>query len=198
MNTGASRYNLRICFLLKVGERFYSEQETVTHLGELRQAVAKRIIDLDTTDGAISIQYNDEELLGTDFWDEICLTANSIVSQFELLLQGQAIADFLPLQTLWLRLTPQGKRVIFELESKTTLRPLHLKRSLPLAPFVREFELMYWRMARILATLGSQLFSQTLKEWHSLIPPSVLNAAGSEAIKEIVEGPLGEVLSNSR
>jgi hypothetical protein len=197
MDTEASRYNLRICFFLKVGERFYSEQEAVTHLSELRQAVAEGAIDLDTTDGALSIRYNGEELLGTDLWDEICLAVNSIVAQFEFLLQGQAIAEFLPLQTLWLRLTPQGKRVIFELESKTTLRPLHLKRSLPLAPFVREFELTYWRMARILATLGSQLFSQTLKEWHSLIPPSVLNAAGREAIEEIVEGSLEEALSNN-
>jgi hypothetical protein len=193
-----SKDDLKICFLLKVGTRFYSEQEIAVHIQELKRAVAKGTIDLYTTDGAVSIKYNDEELLGVEFWDEICLAVNSIVRQFDLLLQGQVIAEFLPLQTFWLRLTPQGERVIYELESKTSLRPLHVKRSMPLTPFVREFELMFWRMAKILANLGSQSFSETLNDWQSSLPLSVLNVVGDEAVKQIVEGSLEDVLSGDQ
>jgi hypothetical protein len=192
--TASAGDNLRICFLLKVGEHFYSEREVATHLLKLKQTVADGTIDLDTTEGAVSIRYNEEELLGVEFWDEICLAVDFIVGQFELLLQGQAIAEFLPLQTFWLRLEPQGKRVIYELESKTTLRPFHLKRSIPLIPFVREFELMFWRMTKILASLGSRSFSETLSEWRSALPLSVLNVAGTKEIERIVEDPLEEVL----
>jgi hypothetical protein len=189
--------NLKICFLIKLGDRFYNESEIAENLAILKNAASCGDIDLDTTDGAISLRYNDEELLGIDFWDEINLIAGSISGQLPHLLQGQIVTEFFPLNSLWLSLTPKGERVLYELRSNKNLLPVNIKRSLSTKHFIHEFQLMFLRMAKLLAELGSFSAEETLKGGDSLIHLSLKSVIGVDSIRKIVNQPLKAILGNS-
>lgn len=185
---------LKICFLLKVGDTFYSEQQIAEHLQELSRYSRDGFIDLYTTEGALSIIYNGEELLGVEFWDEINMVVGSIASRLDHLLDGRMVEEFLPLQTFWIRLIPEGSNMYYELTSATSLRPFHLKRRLPLIPTIHQMELVFWRMMRVMAFLGSVSSSNTLRSWQNHTNTVVLSDVDINEIKAIIEKPLTEVL----
>ena len=190
--------NLKVCFLIKIDGHFYNEWEIAEDLAVLKRAAAQGKIDLDTTDGAISIRYNNDELLGTDFWDEINLIAGSIASNLSKLTQGQPVIEFFPLNSLWLHLTPKRERVVYELKSSDNLSLLRdMKRSLPKVHFIREFELMFWRMVKLLADLGSYSAQETLRVWPSFLHPSLANIVDTTSVQRIVDQPLEVVLTSN-
>lgn len=183
--------DLKMLFFLKVKDNFFTEYEVISRIDEFKDMVREGLIDLHTTEGAWSINYNGEELLGLEFWDEICLVIDFLIRKLDLLRQGKTIAEFLPLQTFWLRLTIEAQMIKFELESKTTLRPIHIVRHIPSKVFVQEFVLQYLKMINILALLGSKSFKETQDEWMLNVPPYLKTMVGDmELIKRMTKPTL--------
>jgi hypothetical protein len=193
----SSSNSLYMCFWLKVEHEFYSEQAIGVNLGELKEAVIGGKIDLHTTEGALSIRYKNEELLGLAFWDEINLALSSIVGQLPSLLDGQTVSEFLPLQSNWIRLTRDQDLVLYELEPCNELRKFQKKRLIPLNLFVCEIEYAFWRMTRILAVLGSRSSNDALSQWRTIIPLSIQSIISLDRIKYIVEQPVVDVLHDT-
>lgn len=162
---------LEMSFLLKVEDNFYSEKEVAAQIDDFKE-LARSKIDLETTEGAWSIRYYGEELLGTAYWDEITLAIDGIAGNF-LTLQNQTISEFLPLQSIWIRLTPLGETLLYKLESVHISRTLSIKKGLPAKLFYQKFFAMYMRMVKIMANLGSSSYFVTQEEWARSVPNGI-------------------------
>lgn len=187
--------NLKICFLILVGNRFYSEGELATRLTEMKEAAQTGVIDPITTDGAISIVYNLEELLGVEFWN----TVNYISAQPHDLLEGKSRDEYLSYQTCWLHFRPIHNRLLFEVDSRAKSRPWHLKRSLPLISFVKEWTLMSLRLQKFMAYINNN-DNQRLKDyWNdsALMTEKLRHIITQKYFQYIVESDLATVLAES-
>jgi hypothetical protein len=184
-----------MCFLLKLGDEFLSEQEIALRIPELQ---LNRKIDLHTTEGAVSIVYNGHELLGVELWDEINFAIGGLFSQLNDFRQGKTIQEFFPLQSLWVRLIPRGDYLVYELKSTTPRRPLHIRESIPAWLFMREFSLLNIRMLRILAALGNTPSAATVTKWKdSGTTKFALDYLEFETIRNAFEQPLPTLLLES-
>lgn len=189
--------NLRICFYLRVLGDFYDEKKILAELSEMKKLAKKGKIDLYTTEGAISICSENTELLGRDFWDEINQIARGLIYQFDKLVAGQNVEEFLPLQTFYLRLYPLNDDILYELESKTKLRPLNVKQKVPRRDFIREFVLMYLRLTKVLAELGSRSFSDEETQWAKSLPAFIAELVDESDLAQIekaARSPLNELI----
>lgn len=182
---------LQMAFLLKVQDSFLSEAEAAQQLDSLRAQVKSGQVDLETTDGAWSIRYYEEELLGEEFWDEINIAIDQVMWQLSSLHKGNSIEIFLPLQSLLVSLTPQGENLLFQVSSQTLRRAHSLTKSLPQQLFLQEFFAMYIRMVKLLAALGSRSFQRTLNEWRSQLPNFVSELVTEErSLQNMLQTPL--------
>ena len=195
LTNNMNKADLKICFLLKVEDNFYTEFEIWQKLANLRKLAEAGKVDFYTTDGALSIQYLDEELLGIGLWNEMVPTIENILALFNNLISGETISEFLQLQSCWIRLTRKGKtQLLYELESTTSRRSISLKRLLPFEEFIREFFLMYYRTVRILSALGSESFTKVEIEWQEHLSPKVITIVGMENLTRLMTSPLNEIL----
>ncbi len=190
--------SLKMHFFLKVEDNFFSESEIYQELQNLKVLASKGKIDLHTTDGAVSIQYYDQELLGIDLWDEINLVIDFLFHQMDKFFEIETISNFMPMQSCWIKLTMQGDFVLYELESKVEHRPINLKVSLPLNEFLEAFTTLYIKMIRILAELGSSSFSETSEELVAMLHPKLIEKIGRNRIEGLVNTPLASLLTDGK
>ena len=162
---------LEMSFLLKVEDNFYSEKEVAARIDDFKKLVRSKI-DLETTEGAWSIRYYGEELLGTVYWDEITLAIDCIAGSL-LTTQNHTISEFLSLQSIWIRLTPLGSTLLYQLESANVSRTFSIKKGLPTKLFYQKFFAMYMRMVKIMANLGSSSYLITQEEWANAVPNGI-------------------------
>ena len=67
-------------------------------------------------------------------------------------------------------LIPQNGNLLYKLELQGQQRRIkHIVRLLPLADFAHEFELLFWRMMRILALLGARSPKEAVQNWHRIV-----------------------------
>ncbi|WP_156123174.1 hypothetical protein [Deinococcus radiopugnans] len=173
--------------LLKVDQNFLSSKEVINNIDKYKKMVRRGGIDLYTTEGALSIICDGDELLGVEFWDEINIVLDSIISQIPSYVQGKAISEFMPLQSFWIHIKPLGSDCLWELNSATKLKPFLLKRSLPSKQLFQSLTLAYILMAKILAELGSESFSSTIQLWSIELPEEIKLAVSdvTELIKVV-------------
>lgn len=186
--------DLKIRLYLKVGDTFYSESDIAENMQLMRDFARQKKINRETTDGAVSILYNGKELLGLDFWDEINWAMHSLASNLATFSQGKTIAEFLSMQSCWIKLTPKGDYLIYELE-RTPLKPINLRAKLPLKLFITEFFLMYFRMVRVLAMLGSNSSINMEQNWKKLIDARIAEIVDVDSIESVMSRPLEQVLA---
>lgn len=190
---------LRVRFYLSAEGEFHPGREVIQKIPRFKELAAKGEIDLYTTDGALSIVYGGDELLGVDCWDEINQFCRGLVYGLQSLTRGDAVEEFMPMQSLSLRLRPVGVgTLLYELESKTARRPLHLRRTLPRNAFIREIILAYLRLMKVLATLGSRSFSDEEEDWAREIPRFVAHLVDPEdllRIRRTAKGTLDDLAS---
>lgn len=100
-------------------------------------------------DGAVSVVYNGEELLGGDYWVEFVVLA-SVWS----VLCGDGVSTWvLNAGRQRLRLSEDGGDMLFEVSARSKVVR---RRRLPLGPFVREWFLMRARVNRVRLALGDR------------------------------------------
>ena len=187
-----------MCFFLKVGEKFYAESIISHKLNELVSLAENGQIDLSATEGAVSIKFHGEEILGIDFWDEICFIFDHLISTIDTFLQGDPIEDFLPMQSAWLRLSPAGNSLKYELLSEVSTRPVHIKRAIPKSVFLPELYFLYARIIRILAMLGSRSYSELENQWRTMLwKPELSVFMSYEKFKRVFDDPLESILQGA-
>jgi hypothetical protein len=188
-----------MCFYLRVGHEFWGEAMIAKRLFKIPKLVrsGKRMrsgkIDLLTTEGAVSIRYDDEELLGIEFWD-IITNVHPIPNE---LLAGRPQHISLPDQGLGITLTPQGDELRYHAKSFTPKRVWEIDRVLPLGLFVQEWTVMYFRFSRLLASLGSVRAKRVIGEWEEYMSPQWRTLMGDDRLRYLSQADLAELLSDS-
>jgi len=189
-------YNLQICFLILIGNRFYSEKEIAGQLPLMKSYAEQGKIDTTTIDGAVSIVHNNHELLGVEFWDVV----NMINPLCHELLEGNPRDEYLAYQTCWLFFRPQSdKKLLFEVCSVAKSFPYHKKYYIPLEKFVREWTLMRYRLLMFEAYLEQQYAQQCLKKWREdpTVTRKLLSVVNEQHIEELLQNDLADVLRRS-
>jgi hypothetical protein len=180
-------------FLIKVDDEFLPESEIMSNLSFLEDAVRLDKIDLSTTDGAVSIIFQGEELLGVDFWDEINIPVGFMTGALPQLLKGKPIERYFPVLAYWIKLIPQNSKVLYKVEVERQQRITHIVRVLPLLEFAQEFELLFWRMMRILARLGARSPQATIIDWRDVVEKHQ-HVNDLNVLQWVIEQPLEIVL----
>ncbi len=182
---------LKICFLVLKGQHFYTEYEIGLHLNEIRHEFLLGGFDYWNMEGAISIVYHEEELLGKEFWDII----TQIYALPHQLIAGISRKEFLAYQSCWLSFSPQGERLLYELKSTTNSRLVHIVRSLPLYVFVREWSLMKFRLDKFAAYLGDIDAKKRLENWRNMESATTKwqQAVGVDLLDRIVKSDIEDI-----
>lgn len=177
---------LSIRFMLRVDKIFYGESVIPKYLTEIQQAVATDIIYMPAPDGAVSIAYNGEELLGIEFWDAID-NINPIPNQ--LLTNNDTTMD-LPMQTVGVHLHRQGDELVYHVASYSPKRSWNVRRVLPLALFIQQWTLMRLRYNRLRAYLGSEKANRQLAGFKDFMSQEWRDMVGVENINLVLEEDL--------
>lgn len=185
--------SVQMCFFLRVDHEFWSEALIASQLSKISKLVKDRKIDILTTEGAVSIKYNDEELLGIEFWDVI----TEIHPRPNWLLAGERQDIYLAYQTFGIALIPQGEKLRYIAKSATPNRLWHIERSLPLDLFVKEWTTMYFRFNRLLAFLGSMRAQRVVEEWDIYMSPQWKSLIGENTLKHLSQTNLANLLIES-
>ena len=207
---------LRICLSIYHNHHFYSESEIVNNLPEIRGLVESRGIKLLVTDGAISITYHNEELLGKKYWDDVHFILNDVFYSLEDLENGKEIEGILPMQSTLLKLKLSDDMVIYKLQFSeqriSRTGESHIVRRMPKHLFMREFIHFYLRSARIFATIGANAktfadfsidddiedelighpFQQIIDNWREYIPKGILSSTEINELQTFMDMPLPE------
>src|SRR5262249_30786607 len=134
-------------------------------LARLPKLVESREISLLRTEGAVSIKYESEELLGIEFWD-IIMNVNPVPNS---LLEGKRRNIVLPYQSFGITLTPQDEQLHYYGESSSPNRIHTIDRILPLELFVYQWTSMKFRFSRLMASLGDDVAEWLIEEWESFM-----------------------------
>ena len=182
-----------MCFFLRIGYEFWGEGMIAKRLPRIHKLARAGKIDLLTTEGAVSIKYDGEELLGIEFWD-IITNVNPIPND---LLAGKPRNIILPYQTYGITLTPQGNGLRYHAKSSTPKRVWTINCSLPLDLFVQEWTVMYFRFSRLLASLGDISAKRVIEEWEDYMSPQWRTLIGDDRLRYLSQADLAELLSDS-
>lgn len=182
-----------IKFLVLLDGHFYPEEDIAANIQDFKQAAQKKKLDLLTMDGAISIVHCYEELLGIEYWDAV----NQIFVLPHKLLKGEKTHQYLAYQSTWLRFTPKGKMLEYELSSHSKSRPVIKRRLVSLNDFIRSWTLMRLRLFKFEAFLGSTSAQKALLAWKGseFGNEAVIDIVGEKNINNILNNEITKVLS---
>lgn len=184
---------LQICFLIFVGNRLYSERELASRLPEVDKAIAdKSVIDVQTPNGSLSIQFLGEDLWPAELWTEV----NTIPVSTTTLLAGHEVNRGIDGQYASIRLKPMGEYLLYHLKSTLPSAEHEITRMLPFEEFIREWELMEIRMSKFISYLRKEK-SRGINWYFEQSTPELRRIAGDERMQRLVEQDLVEMLSSS-
>lgn len=184
---------LKICFLLLVDDQFYTEREIAMRLQFFKDAASQRRIDTNLVEGTISITYNWQELLGTEFTDVI----DRMFIDPDGLLKGRERKIYLPYQTFSITLQPKGNNLIYHAKSHTPNRKWDKKWHLPFDLFIKQWTLMYFRYLKLLAYLTDKSTYDAVLGWKHFMSKEWQQFMGEENMRQIMEEDLQTSLLNS-
>jgi hypothetical protein len=197
-------------------KQFFSEKQILDSLPKIKNMVESGSIRLLVTDGIVSINYMNEELLGEEYWDDVHLILNDIFYRLGDLINGKEIECFLPMNSIWIKLKLNEEMITY------TLRPSQrrhektgqadLERQIPKKLFIHEFIHFYLRSVRILAAMGENArtfdefthdddiedvlighnFKHVFQDWRKYIPPNILSDEELAETQALMDMPLGE------
>lgn len=178
-----SSNEVKINFLLRVGERFYAESEIAKRINEVRKAVEEKDVDIVLPEGAVSIIYQGEELLGIELWSPLA----DVYAAPDKLLEGKSCLIYLSYQTLGIDLIPHEQGLVYRASSRTPRRPFYLERTIPLHSFIRSWTYMRIRIYKLQAYLGKAVAKEFLEEWENYIIGPWQEVVGRETIQRLVD-----------
>jgi len=212
---------MRFSLSIFANNRFFSETEIVDNLPEILSMVDSGEIKLLITDGAISIIYQEEELLGEKYWDDVHVLLRDVFYSLGDLVNGKEIEGVLPMQSILLKLKLIDNMVIYTLQPSekriNRTGESHIVRQIPKDLFMLEFIKFYLRSARIFATIGVNAktfaefsidddiedvlighpFQSIIDDWRKHIPQGILSSTEINELQTLMEMPLHEWIAIS-
>lgn len=188
----AAYEQLQISFFLYIQGKFLSEYTIAKQLSQLKKIANSKEYNLPTMDGAISILYKGEELLGEAYPDEI-LTVHVDTPGF---LEGKSCETYLPLAGHFMYFNPINSKLEYELK---TAKGTSIKlRNLPLLPFIKKYNYMKYRLIRLKAYFTNT--KENAKKWESwgYGTEKWKNIVGVDKINAIMNGEIYEVLTEGK
>lgn len=185
---------LNIGFYLYMQGKFYSEFAIAQQLSHIKKIANSKDYNWPTMDGAISILYKGEELLGKAYMEAILVVHVDTPG----LLEGKASEEYLPLSGHFISFTPEGKTVKYDLSYVKT-REVPIKSCyLPLVAFIQKWGYMKYRLIRLRAYLTDT--EKNVKEWESwgYGTEKWKRVVGVDKIDVIMSEDIVEVLTDTR
>jgi hypothetical protein len=183
---------LQMCFLVFVENRLYSEREIADDLAFIKGAADRGWIHPIEVEGALSIQYYQEELLGPDFWTEIGLFGLPIQD----LLRGEAYRTWITGHNARLVIRPRGAQLLYELDSAHPSVERHIERQVPVNLFAEAWLLMSYRLRSFRHYISNQRDSWPDKYLTDprFYTPEIAQLISENQVRAIGQGNLAEVL----
>ncbi len=150
-----SKRILSICLKLWIKERFWEESEIIANVDKIVELIESGTVDLLRTQGAVSIIFEGEELLGTYYLTDVHLILNDIFFSLADLANGKTVERYLPGQPATITLTIKNSVVNYKLFLRTSSdgKP-HIHKKIPVHLFITTFTHFYLRNAKLFKILG--------------------------------------------
>lgn len=186
--------HLRMCFAIKVDDRFYSEHEIANNLDKLKYLAEDGKLDLETTDGNISVKQGDKEYYGNDLWDSIYWILHDFIASLDKICIGETVESYSSMQSCTIRLTRKQQQIRYQLVCKK--QRILVQHDFPFAEFMEQLLLLSWRLMRTLSELGAD-FDEALANWRTLSNAELDDMIDFDKISRVMNDPIIDVLKEN-
>lgn len=189
----------RACFSIIFQNKVYSEQmigaNIVTNISHYKR---KGKFDLAVMDGFLSFRFNDKELIGEEFMEEMKWFFPELMFHLtNLVRDNSSIEIFLPLNSCYMRMSSNFGFINYQLSSITPDRIVDVRASIPEADFIRELFFTHIRFTKFLSFLGDTVNSVAEKNLFGFMEGGFSKFISFEEVKLLAEEPVGSLLSKS-
>lgn len=189
----------QIRFSIIFQDKIYSEEmigvDIVPNISNYKR---KGKFNLSVMDGFLSLRFNDKELMGEEFMEEMKWFFPELMFHLASLVRNNSsIEIFLPLNSCYMRMSSNFGFINYQLSSITPNRVVDIKASIPEADFIRELFFAHIRFTRFLSFLGDTTNAIAEKNWFGFVEGEFSKFISFEEIKLLVEEPIDNLLLKS-